>query len=469
MITYSFENVSRGHFTEHLYECIKSDIREGRLSPKEKLPSKRTLAAQLGLSVITVENAYNLLLSEGYIFSVPQKGFYVEEITGNLNPLKFSPSKETVSIPYRKKYRYDLSAGKMNPDNFPFSIWKKLMRKSFSDMGETLINTSTSSGLSVLREAISGHLGSFRGMKVDPNCIFIGAGTEYLYGLLIQLLGRDKKYCLENPGYRKIYRIYESNNVSFCFAGLDSKGIITSEIVDSGADIIHISPTHHYPTGITMPVSRRMELLKWASEMPGRYIIEDDYDSEFRLNGKPVPTMQSIDDNGRVIYMNTFSKSLASTIRISYMVLPPALAKKYYDELSFYSCTVSNFEQYTLAKFISEGFFEKHINRMRLFYAHNRKDIISAIKTDRISEYCDVLERDSGLHFILRIKCPVNSKIFHEKLEENDINLLPLSSFYMTRECHEDNLYIVNYSNLDLENFRESLAILYRIISEVKL
>lgn len=217
-------------------------------------------------------------------------------------------------------------------------------------------------------------------MEIAPEQIIIGAGTEYLYGLLIELLGYDKNYCLEEPGYRKISQIYSSHQVKTCHAALDECGIQIEELERLNAQIVHISPSHHFPTGILMPIGRRYELLGWASKDETRYIIEDDYDSEFRLSGKPIPTLQSIDVLEKVIYINTFTKTLASTIRISYMVLPMHLVRLFHEKLSFYSCTVSTFEQYTLAHFIQEGYFEKHINRMRSYYQKKRNLLLDAIK-----------------------------------------------------------------------------------------
>ena len=208
----------------------------------------------------------------------------------------------------------------------------------------------------------------FRGMYVRPEQIIIGAGTEYLYGLLIQLLGNDKVYGIENPGYPKISKIYQSMNVHYSAIDIDESGVCIDSLEDHHIDIMHLSPSHHFPTGIVTPISRRYELLGWVSKDSDRYIIEDDYDSELRLSGKPIPTLQSIDVSDKVIYMNTFTKTLSSTVRISYMVLPPSLADLFYQKLSFYSCTISNFEQYVLARFMQSGSFEKHINRLRTYY-----------------------------------------------------------------------------------------------------
>ena len=238
-----------------------------------------------------------------------------------------------------------------------------MIRETISEKENELLEVSPCGGVRELREAIAKHLQSFRGMSINPDQIIVGAGTEYLYGLLIKLLGKDKIYCIENPGYKKLKQIYEDNDVECRIANMDDKGILVDELKALNADVAHISPTHHFPTGITMPINRRYEVLAWANEKDGRYIIEDDYDSEFRINGKPIPPLQNIDVCGKVIYMNTFSKSLTSTIRISYMVLPEALANEFYRRLSFYSCTVSTFEQYALARFINEGYFPPSANQ----------------------------------------------------------------------------------------------------------
>ena len=262
------------------------------------------------------------------------------------------------------------------------------------------MNVAPVCGVNELREAIARHLRSFRGMMVDPNQIIIGAGTEYLYGLITELLGNDKIYTIENPGYKKLAMIYRQREITCKYAAMDEQGVTGASLENVKTDVAHICPNHHFPTGITMPASRRYEILSWANAREGRYVIEDDYDSEFRTEGKPIPTLFSIDGCEKVIYMNTFSKSLSPTIRISYMVLPVKLVRRFYQNMSFYSCTVSNFEQYTLAEFIMRGYFEKHINRMRLYYIRKRKRIIETIKQSILSDKCEIIENDSGLHFL---------------------------------------------------------------------
>ena len=310
MLTYSFDNKGKVSLYEFLYKSIRDDIVSGKLSPEEKLPSKRALADHLNISTITIENAYNQLVAEGYIYSKPKSGFYVSSI---VSPVIHSIAEKNM-YPAEKNscddeiYSADFSNNSASQESFPFVTWTKLMRQTMSDKRDKLTLNSPSIGVKELRCAISDYLFQFRGMSADPECIVIGAGTEYLYSLIIQLLGRDKKYALEDPGYRKIAQIYKANNVAFDYIPLDGQGVNTKALEKSSADVLHISPSHHFPTGIVTPVSRRYELLSWASESEDRYIIEDDYDSEFRFSGRPIPSLQSIDNLDKVIYINTFFK-----------------------------------------------------------------------------------------------------------------------------------------------------------------
>lgn len=455
MLTYTLDK-EKGHLTKELYKALKNDIEEGKLMRGEKLPSKRAFARNCSVSTITVQNAYDQLVSEGYITAVEKKGYYVSD----------SVVKKKAKISYYEEEDQeasivelpDLSNNRIREDNFPFSIWSRLMRKTMAEKQKQLLSPMATEGVYELRKAISYHLSSFRGMAVSPSQVLVGAGTEYLYSLIIQLLGRDKTYAIEDPGYMKLERIYESNGVKSTRVQLDEKGLSLEMLEDSGADIAHISPNHHYPTGITMPLDRRYEILSWAAGKEDRYILEDDYDSEFRVSRNPFPTLYTLDGSGSVIYMNTFSKSLASTVRISYMVLPFDLAERFKEKLSFYSSTVSSFEQYTLASFILDGYFEKHINRMRLFYIRQRKAILSLIYSSPMKDRCSVIENDSGLHFILRLHTTLSDEKVKEILKEEGIKISALSDFSHFSSISHD--FIISYSNLDLEIFKKALSIL---------
>ena len=475
MLTYSFENIGSDSLYEYLYKCIRDDIVMGNLLAGTKLPSKRTFAKNLGISVITVEGAYEQLRAEGYIYSVAKKGFYVSDLKYALSGLEVSGERKKTKPVKTKRtegmtqgYLADFSSNQTDSDIFPFTIWTKTIREVLSDSRIELMTNSPCGGIRELRDAIAVYLKDFRGMDVKPEQIIVGAGTEYLYGLLIQLLGNRRVYAVENPGYLKIAKVYESMKVACRYIDMDTEGISVEKLEQEGADIVHISPSHHFPTGIVMPISRRYELLGWAAKKQERYIIEDDYDSELRLTGKPIPTLQSIDVAGKVIYMNTFSKTLASTVRISYMVLPQSLTREFYERLSFYSCTVSNFEQYTLARFIENGSFEKHINRLRNYYQNKRDQILQAFQQSSLGKLISISGEETGIHFLMHIMTGKEESEIVQLAKTRGIRMVPVSDYYHagTGKVLEDNTFVMNYASIDLEHIDRIVAILYEIITK---
>lgn len=461
MITYSFEGITVPLY-EHLYRCLKKDIESGLLKADTRLPSKRAFAKNLGVSTVTVQGAYDQLRSEGYIHSEPKHGYFVEaierKVTSETTALSPIPEK-LPPVPEPPCVRFELSGNHTDPACFPFSVWAKLMRETAGDRAVLLTRYQTG-GMPELQRAVAKHLAAFRGFSPDPAQIIIGAGAEYLYGLVIELLGSNKLYCLENPGYRTIERVYRSHGAHVTFAGLDESGLRVSDLIKSGASIVHVSPTHHFPTGIDMPAARRYELLAWAAQSPNRFIIEDDYDSEFRLVGRPIPALQSIDTEGRVIYINTFSKTLASTVRLAYMVLPPSLLSVFRERLGFYASTVSNFEQSAVAKFIERGYFEKHINRMRTHYAKQREAVLAAIAESPLAPNCRVLENRSGLHFVIELKTKRSDEVLRARLDASGVRLLPLSSYYVPGTAPREHLFFFSYSNIDIKTLPQALHII---------
>lgn len=471
MLTYSFEDTGNDSLYEYLYKCIKNDILAGTLPADYKLPSKRAFAKNLGISTITIENAYEQLMAEGYIYSIPKKGYYISDIAAGAAP---RPVQSAPPLPIMEeagiltadtgKYMANLTTNRTNSNNFPFYTWAKLMKDIIAEKSDALLVPSPAEGIPELRNAIARHLMDFRGMSVSPEQIIVGAGTEYLYSLLIILLGRDKTFALEDPGYSKIRLIYESNNVRCQCIPMDDDGIHVKSLEMSGADIVHLSPSHHYPTGIVTTVSRRYELLGWAANQDSRYIIEDDYDCEFRLLGKPIPSLQSIDVSNKVIYMNTFTKSLAPTIRISYMILPKPLLKVFHERLGFYACTVSNFEQYTLARFISDGHFEKHINRMRIFYRNQRDLLIDAIQKSPLADCVTIQEKNAGLHFLMHVDTPLSDEEMTARARANGLKITCLSQYYYHQDNAIQHSLVINYSAIDTEQIEQAVALLYQSI-----
>jgi len=442
MVTYELKKMPGVPLYEALYRCIRADILSGVLPEGEKLPSKRALAQNLEVSKITVETAYNQLLAEGFIRSQEKVGYFVEAVEHHAPAMPVEPA---VPAAEKREYLLDLTAN--GTEQFPFSVWSRLQREVMLDYGEKLLRPLPNQGIPELRQAIAGHLAAFRGMHVDPENILIGAGTDFLYNLLIQLLGRDKIYAVEEPGYSKIRMIYAAGGVACVSAAMDGSGVLPASLTE--ADVLHCSPSHHFPSGLVTPVSRRMELLQWAQQTGG-WIIEDDYDSEFRFHARPVPAMHTLDRQGRVIYLNTFSKSLAPSIRISYMVLPPALMERFRRELGFYSCTVASFEQYTLARFLERGWFEKHINRMRKFYRARRDRVAAALERCPLTDCFTLLEQNAGLHFLLKVRTELSDTELVARFREVGILVSALTDFYADAAPEKDShCLVINYSGLD--------------------
>ena len=338
-----------------LYEQVKKDIVKGILSYGTKLPSKRLLAEETGVSVITVEHTYSILCEEGYIESRERSGYFV--IYRERDFLSSAETGTAHDVIHEKK------SSSVKCD-FPFSVLSKTMRKVLAEYNDEILTKSPNRGCIELRMAISSYLARTNGITVHPRQIVIGSGAEYLYSLIVQLLGNNRKFALESPSYEKIRRVYEANGVACELLELGHDGIRTAELEKTGATVLHITPFHSFPSGITASVSKRQEYLHWAEERKG-YIIEDNYDSELTVSKKNEDTVFSLAQTGTVIYLNTFSQTIAPSMRIGYMVLPQELLESFEEKLGFYSCTVPVFEQYVLTELINSGDFERHINRVR--------------------------------------------------------------------------------------------------------
>lgn len=461
MLTYSLDKRTGVSLYEQLYGHIREDILRGKLATGEKLPSKRKLAAHLEISVVTVENAYDQLSAEGYIRSEEKRGYFVCAV--DAPPSEPSRSSQTrTETAEEQTWFLDFVTNSTAAEFFPFDTWARLMRRTILDKNTDLLASTPSTGALELRQAITAWLRAFRGMDVDAGQIILGAGTESLYGLLIKLLGRDKVYAVEDPGYGKIARIYASDDVTVRRIGLDESGLSAEALRRSDADVVHISPSHHYPTGIVMPVGRRQELLRWAGEKEGRYILEDDYDSEFRFVGRPIPTLFSADEKERVIYLNTFSKTIAPSIRMSYMILPPHLMAEYRRRLGFYACTVSSFEQYTLAAFLDQGHYERHLSRMKTRYHKKRDAVIDAIRAGL--PRAEIMEQDAGLHFLVRLDTDLEDGALRRRAAERGIRVALLSDYYGDANQAPPHVLVVNYSGIDTDRLAEGLRRLNDIL-----
>ena len=465
MLTYALDKTAGVSLYEQLYRRVKEDILSGRLAAGEKLPSKRALAAHLEVSVITVKNAYEQLMAEGYLTGVEKKGYFVSSV---LPPLPSQPPPVTQDAPEpgERTWFLDLVTNSIDAEDFPFTVWARLMRQTILEQGTGLLHPTPPQGAWALRRAIADHLRQFRGMAVGAEQIIVGAGTEVLYSLLVQLLGREPTYGVEDPGYGKIARIYRACGASVAAVPLDGDGLSVQELRRSGADVVHISPSHHYPTGRGMPITRRQELLRWAQEKPERIILEDDYDSEFRFVGRPIPSLYSTDENERVVYLNTFSKTIAPSIRISYMILPPKLLERYREKLGFYACTVSGFEQYTLAKFLEQGYFERHLGRMRNRYRQKRDQVITAFLQGPLAGRVKITGQDAGLHFLAELQTSLPDDVLQHRAAEKGLMLAMLSGYYHDKKGVRQHTLVVNYSGLNLQHLPRAMEYLADIIKE---
>lgn len=461
MLTYDLTKRGTNSIYEYLYQKIKNDIILGNLINGEKLPSKRSLAEHLKISVKTVENAYAQLLAEGYIYSEEKRGYYVNRIA-QTNAVSAALSGFTAK-PQEKRYFADLTANSVCYDKFPFSLWAKVMRETLSDYDTTLLNTLPFYGIEKLRVEIAKYLYRFRGMDVSPNHIVIGAGTEYLYSCIVQLLGEKALYGVENPGYRNLVRIYNGHRVPWEYINIDEAGPNVKALYQKSVNVIHVSPTHLYPLGIIMPMERRQALLNWAAEETERYIIEDDYDCEFRCTEKPYPTMQSLDCNHRVIYINTFSKTMIPSLRVSYMVLPEKLMERYISTMDFYSCTVSGFEQYALASFLEKGYFERHIRRMSNYYEKQREKVLEMFRKSDLAKISKIYETSAGTYFLLQIDTKLSDVEIKWNAKERGILLNCLSEYYYADQKNYPATLIINYSNIQERELEMAIAELEEI------
>lgn len=384
---------------EQIYSHIRQEIRSGGLKTAERLPSTRVLAEHLKVSRSTTQMAYEQLLAEGYIEAAPYRGYFVSKLdelveagprtNGALLSGETAPS----------AYQVDFSPRGIDLDSFPYNTWRKLSRNTLVDDNKQMFHSGNPQGEPGLREAIRGYLHSARGVNCSAEQIIVGAGSEYLLMLLSQILGTGLRIAMENPTYKQAYRVFHSLGYQVCPVEMDGYGMEPGLLSKSGADVAYVMPSHQFPTGIVMPVGRRQELLRWAMERDERYLIEDDYDSEFRYKGKPIPALQGMDQLGRVIYLGTFSKCIAPAIRVSYLVLPPGLLQRYREKAGFYASTVSRIDQNILYQFLEQGHFERHLNRMRAIYKAKHDILLSSIRP--LEQRFTIRGEHAGIHILL--------------------------------------------------------------------
>ncbi len=490
MFTINFENLKKTGLADGIYEEIKNKILTSSLKANEKLPSKRALASHLGVSTITVQNAYERLIGEGYVFSIEKKGYFVTDIEKELNFSKrakkfydkkdggfekdssFEKKTKSHGLPEDDSSVIDFYKNFCLAQKFPFRLWSSTIRKVLKTEAPLLLERPAAKGIESLRKEIKSYLADFKNINVSTDQIIIASGTEGIFQILTFLLGREKLFAVENPGYKKITSLLEMNGVKSIPLDIDQDGLRIDLLEKSKAQIVHLTPAHHFPTGKVMSVKRRMNILNWARKSKKNFIIEDDYDSEFRFNSKPITSLYSMDKSlsakdSKVIYINTFSKTLSPSLRISYMLLPEELLEIFEKKFTSYSCQVSVFEQMALANFIGQGFYSKHIIKMKNYYKTIRNEIISCINKSPLSKITSIHEAEAGLHFLLEVKKEnLEKSQILLKLKKEKIKIPLLSEYYYKKEKGKKNslTFIVNYSALEKENIKESIRRLEKVL-----
>lgn len=414
MLDYNLEQRGESSLYEYVYQQIRDDIVAGRIASGEHLPSKRAFASHLGISVITIENAYSQLLAEGYICSKPRRGYYACELPEApvLATAAEDADRDTApaSLGVHDSYGQPEQFAPLSPSALEAArLWQSALRATLTSEDEReIFSPAPAQGTARLRLAIAHHLRGTRGMNVNPDNIVIGAGAQLLDTMLVQLLGADKIYAVEDPGYLRLTRIYQAMGCKVRHIPLDGEGVNLGELLDAGADVLHLMPSHQYPTGLVTSIARRYALLSWAAERPGRYLIEDDFDCEFRLAGKPIPALASIDAVQSVIYTNTFSKSLSSALRLAYMVLPDELMERFRRELGFYASSVSSVDQVALARLLESGDYERHMNRVRVRAREARDGLVALVRKAFPAGEVSIEHADAGLYCVL---APASDKV----------------------------------------------------------
>lgn len=478
MLTYDLRSRGTSSLYEFLYQSIREDIARGRIPCGTKLPSKRNLAQHLDIGVATVTAAYDQLITEGFVRTEQRRGYFVEDVS-EFRCKPVTPQVKDLND-HDPEYFVDLKANRTSVSLFPATVWGRYMREALSLPSDNLLRSIPFNGLPELRRAIASYLRRTRGMDVSPDCIIIGAGSEYLYGRLLQMLGPTTTFAMENPGYRKFAAISKAFGNPWRPVPIDESGLLVDELEESGADVVHVSPANHFPTGIVMPIKRRLELFEWANRARKRYIIEDDYDSEFRYSGRLIMPLFADDASDKVIYLNAFSKTMVPSLRISYMVLPPKLLARYVDTMSFYSCTVSSFEQYALARFIDEGHLERHINRTRNFYRRQREAVLREIAQSPLAEISHVEERNAGTHFLLYVRTSLTHDQVRQRGVEQGLNI-SLFNDYLLRDgdglserttkrfeqySNGETALVLNYAGIEPERLSETVRRLACVFPE---
>ncbi|GLC30797.1 PLP-dependent aminotransferase family protein [Clostridium omnivorum] len=448
-----------------LYEYIKNEIISGKIKSDTRLPSLRKLSKYLSLSKNTVEAAYQQLYAEGYIESVPKIGYKVVDIKSDLYKMQNSSSRGIISYektPAVRSYKYDFTPKNTDKTCFDIAVWKKLFNSALNEEGTNFFSYGDPQGDYELREEIAKYIYENRGANCHPSQIVLGAGTQYCLSFLCQMLRPNYDTVgMEDPGSDKFRFIFERHQFEVKPIAVHDQGIDIKQLEESKSKIVFVTPSNQYPKSIVMSVSNRLQLLNWAECNDG-IIIEDDYDSEMRFAGKPVPSLKSLDSGDKVIYLGSFSKVLLPAVRVSYMVLPKWLLELYLEKFSLYEQTTSIFNQKALARFMKEGHLQSHVRKIRRHYQNKYNTITKAIQT-HMADNVKLISTSAGLRVILELKTDLSEAEVIKMARGAGIDIWPISKYYMGHNSTEESgkvVVILSYRGIPIEHIEEAIIAL---------
>jgi len=452
---------------QQIYEGIKENILTGKLKANEKLPSKRSLAEQLNVSINSVSFSYEQLLAEGYIYTIERKGYFVENITEFLqqeNLFKYKLPEDLKEEPVSRDGWLSLSHMASDISYFPFKEWMKCQERAIQSYKRELSEIAYSQGPYAVRETICRMIALTRGVNCEPEQIVIGAGTQLLVGQLMELISKDSVIAVENPGYARFYQLLNKMSFTVHPVSLDDQGIKLAEMESAEANVVFVTPSHQFPTGRIMPISRRIELLNWTAKGDNRYIVEDDYDSEFKYETDNIPSLQSLDRNHRVIYMGTFSKTVLPGLRISYMVLPPDLLRKYRERFADFMQYSNSLSLFTLHYFIESGEYARHVKRMNHQYESRRKLLIAELR-NWFHEKIEMEDVPAGLHFLAHFNTRKSYREIEEKALQSQLEIYSIRRFLLKKNDSMDNRIslVLGFANIREEHIAQAVERLYTV------
>lgn len=448
-----------------LYRSIRDDILLGRIQAGARLPSIRRLCSRLGLSRTPVALAYEQLQAEGYVISKPRSGLFAAELPPALSPHPGAAA-EARSMEVQDEEPLppviDFGYGAVDLSAFPAERWRRLMNRCLLSKASPALQYGDIQGEPQLRRQIAAYLHQMRGVRCDPEQIVIGAGTYHSLDLLLQLLEGDVRILASeesiNTGVMALFRRFGYSGSTLLPLPLEADGASLSPLRSASPDAIYLTPSHQFPYGMILSAAKRLQLLQWASASNG-YLIENDYDGEFRYGGAPIPSLQGMDTAGRVIYLGTFSRALTPSFRLSYLVLPQALLRRFRAGSHSYDQLASPLFQETLRHFMESGDLERHMRRMRLLYENKHAVLLEALH-ESFGDGIRIIGAGSGLHVLAETSLGLNEAQLIRQAALHGVRVYPVSVYRLSPENIPQATVMLGFGGLSPEEIRTGIGLL---------